>query len=270
VTNTVPVVVAAVAIPRFQPITAEDVTVRKWPKSQVPQGAFTATEKVVGLAPKTSFVAGEPLFEEKLGAGPGIGPAIPEGYRAYTIQAKSVAANIAGFVLPGNCVDVLLHLRGQANDGSGGGSTRTLLQAVEVLAVGPELEAPAENRVNDVQSVTLLVTPDQANKLDLGQGVGTLSLSLRNPTDTADARPKPVTVEDFMRDRYGEPDRVVPEDEKNETPAAEPEEPEAEIRQIVTLRAGNRGSVMVACFPRREHQDVDASATPTDTDKAQQ
>jgi Flp pilus assembly protein CpaB len=88
--------------------------------------------------------------------------------RAYTINAKGVASNSAGFVLPGNRVDILLHLRGTSNDDSGGGSTSTLLPAVEVLAVGKTLNAPTENRVDASQSVTLLVTPEQATLLDLG------------------------------------------------------------------------------------------------------
>jgi Flp pilus assembly protein CpaB len=88
----------------------------------------------------------------------------------------------------------LLTLRGGPDDETGGGSATTLLQAVEILAVDQRLDAPSENRVEKLRSVTLLVTPDQASLLDLGQNMGTLALSLRNPSDVAKAETEPATV----------------------------------------------------------------------------
>ena len=83
---------------------------------------------------------------------------------------------------------------------TGGGSTTTLLQNVEILAVDQRMEAPADNKVKaeDLRSVTLLVTPDQAAKLDLGQNKGTLHLSLRNPEDDLAAKVRPATVNDIQ------------------------------------------------------------------------
>ena len=146
-----------------------------------------------------SVQAGEPLLNTKLAdrdAGRGLAALVPEGMRAVTIQTSRVASNVAGFVLPGNRVDVLLTLRGGNHDATGGGSSTTLLQAVEILAVDQRLDAPTENRVDPklLRSVTLLVTPDQAGLLDLGQNMGTLSLSLRNPEDLAEAQTDPATV----------------------------------------------------------------------------
>ena len=90
------------------------------------------------------------------------------------------AVSLAGCVLPGNHVDVLLtvHLSGGRNDETGRSSTATVLQAVEVLAVAQRLDAPTENEVDlrELRSVTLLVTPQQANLLDLGQNKGKLTL----------------------------------------------------------------------------------------------
>jgi len=112
-------------------------------------------------------------------------------------MASRVPTNVAGFVLPGSLVDVLLNLEGGGReDGTGGGSTATLLQAVKVLAVDERLEAREESRANrkGVSAVTLEVTPDQANMLDLGQNSGTLSLSLRNPRDEQGVITEPATV----------------------------------------------------------------------------
>jgi pilus assembly protein CpaB len=254
--DTTPVVVAAVDIPRVRTIMAEDVTIQQWPKKVLPEGILTSAKQAVGRVALSSMLPGEPLFEKKLAsreAGQGVEALIPEGMRAYTIQAKAVATNVAGFILPGNCVDVLFHLRGQTNDDSGGGSTTTLLQAVEVLAVGQALEAPAENRVPDVQSVTLLVTPEQVAKLDLGQSMGTLALSLRNPVDKQDARPSPALLADL---RYKqEPPFVLPEEIETETEAAPEPEPIPEPQSIRTLRGGHRGHIWVMPPPKPKTRD---------------
>jgi pilus assembly protein CpaB len=262
--GTVPVVIAAVDISRGQTITAEEITVRQWPTKVLPPGTLTSVDKVVDRVAMSSILPGEPLFEKKLASkesGRGLEALVPEGMRAYTIQAKTVATSVAGFVLPGNRVDVLLHLRGQANDESGGGSTQTLLQAVEVLAVGQDLDAPAENRVSDVQSVTLLVTPDQVNKLDLGQAAGTLSLSLRNPTDAQDARPEVAILVDL---RYAQEKPVTLDEDGGpaQETVIEPE-PEPVVHEIVTLRGGDRGHVSVISFRKPESQTAPA---PSETE----
>jgi Flp pilus assembly protein CpaB len=108
---------------------------------------------------------------------------VSEGMRAFTIKTN-VASGVAGFILPGNKVDVILTVDSSrlstvgSIDRTGGGSTTTLLQNVEILAVDQKVEAPAENKVNsnDLRSVTLLVTPSQAAKLSLGQSKGDLHL----------------------------------------------------------------------------------------------
>ena len=122
---------------------------------------------------------------------------IPSGMRAFTIRTPHVAAGVGGFILPGNRVDVLLTTSGSGpNDVTGGGATTTLLQNVEVLAVAQRLDAPEANKVDpkEVSSVTLLVTPDHAAKLDLGMNRGLLHLALRNPEDNEEAETRPATM----------------------------------------------------------------------------
>jgi Flp pilus assembly protein CpaB len=104
---------------------------------------------------------------------------------------------VGGFLLPGNHADVLLTTSGSGpNDSTGGGATTTLLQNIKVMAVAQRLDAPDSNKVDpaEVTTVTLLVTPDQAAKLDLGMNKGTLHLSLRNPGDKAEADTRPATM----------------------------------------------------------------------------
>jgi pilus assembly protein CpaB len=145
----------------------------------------------------------EPVLDGKLAprdAGRGVAALIPKGMRAFTIHTPTAASGVGGFILPGNKVDVLLTCNASGpNDTTGGGSTTTLLQCVEILAVDQRLDAPAENKVDprDLRSVTLLVNPDQAAKLSLAMDKGTLHLSLRNPEDSDAADSLPVTLADI-------------------------------------------------------------------------
>lgn len=147
-------------------------------------------EEAVGRTVWVPLVESDPIVESKLatpGAGRGLAAMIPKGMRAVTIQTPNVATGVAGFILPGNKVDVLWALgQSRHDDPTGGGSTVTLLQNVEILAVDQQIEVSIENRVDssDLRSVTLLTSPADAAKLDLAQNKGTLRLSLRNPEDT--------------------------------------------------------------------------------------
>jgi pilus assembly protein CpaB len=204
--ETAPVVVAKAEIPRGRLVSAALVEVKAWPKSLIPTGALAKPEDSHDRAALQTMLPGEPLFEAKLAAKGVIGgmaSLIPAGQRGYTIQTKTQASNVAGFVLPGNLVDVLLTFRSNSTDDTGGGSTTTLLQAVEVLAVGKSIDSAGTATVKsqDIESVTLLVTPEQATRLDLGQSLGMLSLSLRNPNDQAEAETTPATIADI---RFGQ------------------------------------------------------------------
>ena len=215
------VIVATGEIPRGQMITESMVAVRTWPKDLAPATAVSDMPSVLGRTALTKLVPGEPILSGKLSdrdAGRGLAALIPDGRRAYTIQTSRVASNVAGFIMPGNRVDVLLTLRGGQDDATGGGSSTTLLQAVDILAVDDHLDAPAGNRLDPQQlrSVTLLVTPDQASLLDLGQNMGTLSLSLRNPDDIAQADTAPATV-NILRFTQREP---VPSDSSTALPSS--------------------------------------------------
>jgi pilus assembly protein CpaB len=249
--ETVPIVVAAVNIPRFRLVTKEDLTVRQWPKELLPEGAVTKLKDAVERAAIIPLMVGEPVLNAKLAskdAGRGLAALIPKGMRAYTIQAAQVSSNVAGFVLSGNRVDVLLHLRGKPDDETGGGSTTTLLQAVEILAVDQLLDAPADNKSDPkvLRSVTLKVTPDQAALLDLGQNMGKLTLTLRNPEDNEEAKTHPALLAD-IRYRQEKPLVELQADGAAQMVVVEQrgEEEEPEVFSILTLRGSQRGQVQV-------------------------
>ena len=187
--DTVGVVVVKAEVDRYTLLGAEHLTTQQYPTSLVPPGAITSLDEARDRMTDVPLVKGEPVLESKLipkEGGSGIAATIPKGMRAVTIQTPNVATGVAGFVRPGNKVDVLFTRRtGGQDDPHGGGLTMTLLQNIEVRAVDQHVDAPSGNKVEtkEMKSVTLLVTPDQATDLDLAQSVGTLHLTLRNPLD---------------------------------------------------------------------------------------
>src|SRR5688572_11861261 len=121
--ETVDVVVAARDVPRFTTLTAESVRVKAYPKDLVPPGAVTRLENVIDRVTETHLVRDEPVLESRLapkGAGRGMAAVIPKGMRAVTIRTANVAAGVAGFILPGNRVDVLFTIQSHKPDDTTG------------------------------------------------------------------------------------------------------------------------------------------------------
>jgi pilus assembly protein CpaB len=212
--ETTPVVVAAVDIPRGTSLQLEVLRTERWPPGLVPAGAVSEVEHVLDRATLAALVAGEPVLKSRISEnGLGAAALIRPGMRAYTILTPTASAGVAGFVLPGNRVDVLLTIQGQRG-GTGGGSTSTLLQNVEILAADQRLDHGKNGDAKQkLQSVTLLVTPDMAAKLTLAQSLGTLHLSLRNDADTALADTRPVTMQELQFSQEGFTESVVNEEE---------------------------------------------------------
>jgi pilus assembly protein CpaB len=210
--DTVPVVVAADDVARFGALTPDVLVVRNYPKDLMPPGALGNLQDVVDRVSLVSLTKGEPIIADKIshkGTGRGLGAVIPKGMRAFTINTPNVASHVAGFILPGSKVDVLLTIKPNGIPGIGGlmesmggiGTiTTTLLQNMEILAVDQRVEAPSANKldVKELRSVTLLVKPDQAAKLDMGQNAGTLHLSLRNPDDRTEFAPRSANLGDLQ------------------------------------------------------------------------
>ena len=204
-TETEPVLVAVANVERGRAVTEADIAVRDWPKGLAPADTLRSVEAAKGRAALGRILVGEVVREVKLaeqGRGLGLEPVIPEGMRAVSVTASRINTNVAGFVLPGSKVDVLLNLKASGrDDNTGGGSTTTLLQAVEVLAVDQQQDAPESHQFDPraLASVTLLVTPEQANVLDLAQNMGTLSFALRNASDVENAEVTAATLAQIRR-----------------------------------------------------------------------
>jgi pilus assembly protein CpaB len=203
----VSVLMTAEDIPRGITITPEYVTTKEYPKEDVPEGALTNPAQGMDRVVEVPMIKGEPILDGKLapkGSGRGLAAIVKPGMRAMTIQTTNVASGVAGLIMPGDLVDVLMTMNdpGGGNDTTGGGSTKTLLTKIEVLAVDQRVNEPTNGKVDpkEMRSVTLLVKPEQANMLDLGQNKGILHLTLRNPGDPDVTKAKTETLNDF---RFG-------------------------------------------------------------------
>ena len=162
----------------------EDVKVEDWPGA-VPAGATARAQDLVGRGVTTAIYAREPMIDSRLapkGAGGGLAAMIPQGMRAVAVRVNEVVG-VAGFVVPGMHVDILISGNSPGGNGGLGTLTKTMLQNIEVLSAGQDFKKDAEGKPVMVQVVNLLVTPEQAERLSLASNQTTIQLILRNPLD---------------------------------------------------------------------------------------
>jgi pilus assembly protein CpaB len=167
----------------------DDVRLSDWPGA-IPAGAINKVQDAVGRGVTTALYAKEPIIESRLapkGAGGGLAATIPQGMRAVAVRVNEVVG-VAGFVVPGMRVDVLISGNRPGGNAAQGTLTRTLLQNLEVLSAGQDFKKDAEGKPVMVQVVNLLVTPEQAEQLSLAANMTTIQLVLRNPLDREIAR----------------------------------------------------------------------------------
>ena len=185
-TNTEPgadVIVAADDIQVGARIEEYDIRGVRYPASALPAGTFSTRGKVMGRGVILPISRGEFILPSKLApenAGAGLPSLIPPGMRAVSVRVNEVVS-VAGFVGPGTRVDILL--TGTPN-GSSEDQTTTVLQNVAVIASGHTLERNAAGEAQTTPVITLLVSPDDAERLALASSEGHIQLALRNPLDT--------------------------------------------------------------------------------------
>jgi pilus assembly protein CpaB len=174
------VVVAARDLPLGTRLSAEHLTLAEWPQSASLAGVFRDPKLLDTRVINTSIARGVPLVEAKLappGSKGGLSAVIAAGKRAMTVKVNEVVG-VAGFALPGNLVDVVLNTK----DAGSTPVSKIVLEQIMVLAIAQEAGRD-DTKPKVVSAVTLEVTPAQAEKLDLGRNIGTLSLVLRNQVD---------------------------------------------------------------------------------------
>jgi len=186
---TAQVIVAARDLPVGSMVQAADLATGQW-VGVVPKGVVARKEDAIGRGVVSTLYAGEPVMESRLakpGAGAGMASTIPPGMRACAIKVNEVVG-VAGFVGPGMRVDVLITGNPPGGTSAEGPRAKTILQNVEVLSAGQNIQKDAEGKPVQVQVVNLLVTPEQAEILSLAGNETRIQLVLRNPTDTEVAK----------------------------------------------------------------------------------
>lgn len=226
------VAVAKVAIPIGTKIIPEQVMVVQFPKESTPDGAFDSPEKLAGRVAVTNIAAREPITEARLapeGTAGGLSAVIPEGYRAMTVKVDDVVG-ISGFIMPGTLVDVVVVIDPAEKAGMQDPISKIVLQNIKVLANGQNIDKPEDQReANSVKAVTLLVTPEQAEKLALAASEGHLQLVMRNSVDQGDEQTNGINKRGLLTG-----DRAMPQPDpgslKSEQPQPAPKPPVRRVR----------------------------------------
>jgi pilus assembly protein CpaB len=222
------VAVAKVAIPVGTKIVPEQITVVQFPGESTPDGAFDDPQKLAGRVAIMNIAAREPVTEARLapvGTAGGLSAVIPEGYRAMTVKVDDVVG-ISGFIMPGTLVDIVVVIN-PADTGTQDPISKIVLQNIKVLANGQNIDQPEDQReANSVKAVTLLVTPEQAEKLALASSEGKLQLVMRNSTDQGDEETKGINKRALL-----DGDRAVPVPDPGSLKSEQPKQ-EAKPRRV--------------------------------------
>jgi pilus assembly protein CpaB len=184
-TETEAILVAMKPITAQEQLKAENVKLEQWPKNLIPPKALTKIEEIEGRRVRHSLAPGEPILQNKLVSEQDMRPTIevPPGYRLKAVHADAVSA-VGNLIQPGDRVDVLVYLK-NFKGGAQMQATSTILQDIKVFAVNDQWRPNDESGGESIatKNVTLLLTPEQAERLTLASELGKVSLVLRSPDD---------------------------------------------------------------------------------------
>lgn len=195
----VQVAVAARDLTAGRVLRAEDIRMVAWPGDALPAGFARSPAEVVGRGLVAAVRMNEPLLSSKLAlpeAGGGLAILIPEGKRAMSVRVDDVIG-VAGFVVPGTRVDVMVTL--DRSVGQEDAATQLILQNIEVMAAGQSIQPDARGMPQTATVVTLLVDPEEGEKLALSAGNGRIQLALRNSLDLDSVATPGVRVSNLLR-----------------------------------------------------------------------
>lgn len=233
--ETAGVVVASAAIVRGQRLTNENLQTVQWPVENIPENVLQELQQARGQVALRNFEPGEPLFPRYLvgEAGQtmtqGLVGLIPDGRRAITIEVNPVVG-VGGFIQPTSMVDVLA-TRSEGTGGQGA-TTRTVLENIEILAINRQLNPEGEVQVEDGTTVTLLATPEQAQKIALISDEAQFHLTLRGPFDQRPLELEAVSLSNLWGEVEPEPQQPAPE-------------PQPQGYSVQTIAGEQTGSVQV-------------------------
>lgn len=195
--NVIRVVAASKSLSAGSPITMDSVILIDWPANMPLSGAFTKPDDLIGRAVIYPIDEHQPILDHEVaaaGSGIGLTVKIPEGMRAVSVRSNDVVG-VAGFLYPGSHVDVLVTSKAGTLETP---MTQTILPNVEVLTAGQKIEPDPTGKPEAVNVVTLLLKPEDGEKLVLASTQGTIQFVLRNGADQNSPGTRPVDMTDLM------------------------------------------------------------------------
>jgi pilus assembly protein CpaB len=222
-----PLVVASRDIDLGTQIDATALSIISWPAGVLPEGAFRDPKELEGRVLKTAMARGEPILESRLapkGTKGGLSAVIGAGKRAITVRVNEVVG-VAGFALPGSFVDVMVHTTLDDKHRNASAISKIVLERILVLAVAQEASRD-DTKPKVVNAVTLEVTPEEAEMLDVARSVGNLSLVLRNQIDKDPTKTTGMGKADLF---HAQPAPPAP------TPAPEPKRTTVAVKRVAPV-----------------------------------
>lgn len=198
----VPVVTATRDIPEGSAIDRMALSVANWPKLTVPVGAYSSMDSVVGRVTRVNVFSGEPMVPGRLaplGAGPGLELKIKPGQRAMAVRINDVAG-ISGLIQPNSRVDVMVTIQEPSTNKQ---VAKLFMENMQVLSVGTEVQRDQGGKPSNATTVTLAVTPDEAERLAVAMNQGAIQLVLRGYGDPDSVRTKGATSVDVLSQLKG-------------------------------------------------------------------
>ena len=260
--------VAAADIPLGEHLTAENVKFQQWPTDKIPPGALSRMEDIENRRTRTKLFAGEAILENRLyGKGAnqqGATAMIPVGYRVVPVKVDLVSGG-SDLILPGDRVDVMIHLVRDLNRGIEETVTRTILQDIKVFAVNDVLDLEKDKdggKSISAKTISLLVTPEQAAKIMLATQMGVVNLVMRSSDEDktnaqAEARTSDlIGVPSGSQRAKEERDPPVPNKEPVAVVASLPVEPSSPPHTTWTMRVLKGNAVDDVVF--EQNPDIDS------------
>lgn len=240
------IVVAAQPLPVGTRLHENHLRLVAWPARNPVNGSFSDPKKLVDRGVITPVAENEPITESKVAspeAGAGLPPVIPAGMRAISVRVNEVIG-VAGFVVPGTRVDLLVTVK-SPDKGNDEPMTRTVVSHVQVLTAGTKYdqENSKDGKPIPTSVVTLMVLPEDAERIALASNEGKITLALRNPLDVAPTDTRGVRLAALMRGTGPEP---IIDPARNRVVARKaPPTPPPTVYTVETIRAAKRSAEVV-------------------------
>ena len=240
--STTSAVVAAHSIPVGTLLVKEDLKVVPWPERNPIPDSFKTVDEVTNRGVVSALAENEPLTETKLaprGAGAGLAPMIPNGMRAISVKVNEVVG-VAGFVVPGSRVDLVVTVDDPQTKAA---ITRAVVSNLEVLTAGTKYnqeQSRADGKPIQTDVVTLLATPQDAEKITLAGNEGKVTLTLRNPLDTLPTETQGVRMNGLLGSPAPAPVEKKIEGRKVLVAAPQPAPEAPKLYTVEAIRAAKR------------------------------